>query len=157
MSAEFIESRRQSANPGFPSKLPLKWCVCVWIFCIGNENNSMLVIVAVFSYLRIWKIRLFVICCCTWSPLKKSASELKLEHSGEGPFLNVVPRCQFYKLPHKVHSLNSLETVKIALQINAHGSIFCSCNWLVTNLFNCIVTDRTSYQQPYFHVYWEYE
>jgi len=28
MSAEFIESRRQSANPGFPSKLPLKWCVC---------------------------------------------------------------------------------------------------------------------------------
>ena len=36
-----------------------------------------------------------------WMCVQKAA-ELKLEHVGEGPFLDVVPRCQFFKLPHTV-------------------------------------------------------
>ena len=42
-----------------------------------------------------------IICCMAFSWNKKTV-QLKLEHSGEGPFLDVVPHCQFYKLPHKV-------------------------------------------------------
>jgi len=34
----------------------------------------------------------------------KKKTQLKLENSGEGPFLDVVPGCQFYRLPHKVQS-----------------------------------------------------
>jgi len=40
--------------------------------------------------------------CFACSPWQKKTTELKLEHFGDGPFLDVVPRCQFYKLPHKV-------------------------------------------------------
>jgi len=61
--------------------------------------------------------------CFTCLLCEQKTAELKLEHFGDGPLQNIVPRCHFYKLPHKVNA-NLCTASFVALTLAAMQCLF---------------------------------